>query len=89
MMSLWESSVQRLEFPKLKGNISTDVLIIGGGIAGILCGYQLKNADVDCVIAEADKICRGVTAGTTAKITVQHGAVFDKPILSAFANSNK
>lgn len=80
MMSLWESSVQRLEFPKLKGNIRTDVLIIGGGIAGILCGYQLKNAGVDCVIAESDKICSGVTAGTTAKITVQHGAVFDKLI---------
>lgn len=80
MLSLWESTAHMPEFPKLKGDIKTDVLIIGGGIAGILCGYKLKNAGVDCVIAESDKICRGVTAGTTAKITVQHGAVFDKLI---------
>ena len=80
MLSLWESTAQRLEFPKLRGNTHTDVLIIGGGIAGILCGYKLKNAGIDCVIAESDKICRGVTAGTTAKITVQHGAVFNKLI---------
>lgn len=80
MLSLWESTAELPDFTRLKGNIKTDVLIIGGGIAGILCGYKLKNAGVDCVIAESDKICRGVTAGTTAKITVQHGAVFDKLI---------
>ena len=80
MLSLWESTASLPVFPKLKGNTKTDVLIIGGGIAGILCGYRLKNAGVDCVIAEANKICSGVTAGTTAKITVQHGAVFDKLI---------
>ena len=80
MLSLWESTAGRPEFPRLRGNTHTDVLIIGGGIAGILCGYKLKNAGVDCVIAESDKICRGVTSGTTAKITVQHGAVFDKLI---------
>ena len=80
MLSLWESGAEMPSFPKLKGNIKTDVLIIGGGIAGILCGYKLKKAGVDCGIAESDLICRGVTAGTTAKITVQHGAVFDKLI---------
>ena len=36
MLSLWESIAQRPKFPKLKGNIRADVLIIGGGIAGIL-----------------------------------------------------
>lgn len=80
MLSLWESGAEMPEFPCLRGDIKTDVLIIGGGIAGILCGYKLKKAGVDCVIAESEKICRGVTAGTTAKITVQHGAVFDKLI---------
>ena len=42
MLSLWEATAEMPEFPKLKGNIKTDVLIIGGGIAGILCGYKLK-----------------------------------------------
>lgn len=80
MQSLWENTAEMPEFPKLHGDIKTDVLIIGGGIAGILCGYKLKNAGIDCVIAESDRICRRVSAGTTAKITVQHGAVFDKLI---------
>ena len=80
MLSLWEGTAEMPKFSNLRGNIKTDVLIIGGGIAGILCGYKLKKAGIDCVIAESDKICRGVTAGTTAKITVHHGAVFDKLI---------
>lgn len=80
MVSLWENTAEQPIFPRLRGDIKTDVLIIGGGIAGILCGYKLKKAGIDCVIAERGAICRGVTAGTTAKITVQHGAVFDKLI---------
>lgn len=80
MVSLWENTAEMPKFPRLRGDIKTDVLIIGGGIAGILCGYKLKNAGIRCVIAERGAVCRGVTAGTTAKITVQHGAVFDKLI---------
>lgn len=80
MLSLWENTADLPRFPRLRGEEKTDVLIIGGGIAGILCGYKLKKAGIDCVIAESGHICRGVTAGTTAKITVQHGAVFNKLI---------
>jgi len=72
--------MERPDFETLKSDIKTDVLIIGGGIAGILCGYMLKNAGIDCVIAEADKICSGVTQNTTAKITFQHGLIYDKMI---------
>ena len=82
MQPLWENTVKMKDFPRLNGDIKTDVLIIGGGIAGILCGYRLRSEGVDCVIAEADKICRGVTAGTTAKITAQHGLVYNKLINS-------
>lgn len=80
MVSLWENTAELPKFPRLRGDIKTDVLIIGGGIAGILCGYKLKNAGIRCVIAERGAVCRGVTAGTTAKITVHHGAVFDRLI---------
>lgn len=44
MRSVWAKDMQRMHFERLKGNINTDVLIIGGGIAGILCNYKLKNA---------------------------------------------
>ena len=80
MQPYWETTVNMKKYPPLKGDISTDVLIIGGGTAGILCGYKLKRAGVSCVIAEADRICRGVTSGTTAKITAQHGLIYNRLI---------
>ncbi len=80
MNSVWVESAERLSFPKLDKNIKTDVLIIGGGMAGILCAYMLKNAGVDCVLVEAKGICDGITKNTTAKITLQHGLLYNKLI---------
>ena len=34
--SVWSKSVDMPKFPKLEGDIKTDVLIIGGGMCGIL-----------------------------------------------------
>ena len=80
MDSIWEKDAVRVRFEALKGNVSTDILIIGGGIAGILCAYKLKNAGVDCLLVEAAEICGGITKNTTAKITVGHGLLYDKLI---------
>ncbi len=80
MKSIWENDTRRVRFDVLTGDKKTDVLIIGGGIAGILCAYKLKNAGVDCVLAEAAEICGGITKNTTAKITLQHGLIYDKLI---------
>ena len=55
-------------------------MIIGGGIAGLLCAYKLKNAGVDCMLVEATEICGGITKNTTAKITLGHGLIYDKMI---------
>ena len=78
MDSLWTKTVQMPRFQALKNNLSTDVLIIGGGMAGLLCAWQLKQAGVDCVLVEQDRLCGGVTKNTTAKITVQHGLIYHK-----------
>ena len=59
MDSIWEDTARRVHFDTLKGNKSTNVLIIGGGIAGILCAYKLKSAGVDCLLVEATEICGG------------------------------
>lgn len=80
MQSIWNNDVNRHSFESLKGDITTDVLIIGGGMCGILCAYMLKRAGVDYVLVEADRICAGVTNNTTAKITFQHGLVYHKLI---------
>ena len=37
MNSIWKSQVEMPEFESFEGNKKTDVLIIGGGMAGVLC----------------------------------------------------
>lgn len=78
MESIWQKGVQLPSFPKLNGDISTDVLIIGGGIAGVLTAYFLKQSGVDCILVEKHHICSGTTGHTTAKITYQHGLIYHK-----------
>lgn len=78
--SVWATMSLLPEFPTLKDDLKTDVLIIGGGLAGILCAYKLSQDGVDCTLIEADRICHGVTRNTTAKITSQHGLIYDKLI---------
>lgn len=80
MDSIWLKTAEKPHFDALGGNKKTDVLIIGGGIAGLLCAYKLKNAGVDCMLVEATEICGGITKNTTAKITLQHGLIYDKMI---------
>lgn len=80
MESLWEQTWEQPEFPALEGDRNTDVLIIGGGMAGILCAYQLHCAGVPYVLLEAETVCSGITKNTTAKITSQHGLIYDKLI---------
>ena len=80
MNSIWTNDASYNKFEALNGNIKVDVLIVGGGIAGILCAYMLKNAGVDYALVEAKRICNGVSEGTTAKITFQHGLIYDKMI---------
>ena len=80
MESIWEKTAERPQFDMLKGEHKTDVLIIGGGLAGLLTAYMLKEDGVDCMLVEAERICGATTANTTAKITLQHGAIYDRMI---------
>ena len=80
MESLWQKTVELPRFDTLDQDLKTDVLIIGGGIAGLLCAYSLRQAGVDCVLLESGQICSGITKNTTAKITLQHGLIYDKLI---------
>ena len=61
MKSLWNETVCRQDFPSLKSDIKTDVLIIGGGIAGILTAYFLQENGVPYILVEKDRICSGTT----------------------------
>ncbi len=78
MNSVWTESMSLPEFSQLKKDIKTDVLIIGGGIAGILTAYFLHQSGVKYILVEKTRICGCTTKNTTAKITYQHGLIYHK-----------
>lgn len=77
MKSVWQET-ELPKFPTLSGDIKTDVLIIGGGMAGVLTAYFLQQKGVKYVLVEKDRICGENTQNTTAKITAQHGLIYHK-----------
>ena len=76
--SIWTVAAELPSFPRLEQDVKTDVLIIGGGLAGLLCAYALEQRGIDYLLIEADTICSGVSRNTTAKLTSQHGLLYDK-----------
>ena len=76
--SYWISSTSDTNYPSLNQDINVDLLIVGGGMAGLSCAYQLMAAGLNIAIIESDKIIKGTTGYTTAKITSQHGLIYDK-----------
>ncbi len=80
MDSIWTKTAQLPQFDPLRSDLRTDVLIIGGGLAGVLCAYKLTQAGVDCALVEVNRIGGGITKNTTAKVTSQHGLIYDKLI---------
>lgn len=78
MKSVWQETVNLPKFPPQNGDIHTDVLIIGGGMAGILTAYFLHQNGIKYLLVEKGRICSGTTQNTTAKITFQHGLIYQK-----------
>lgn len=76
--SYWISSTDTTDHPSLQEDISVDIAIIGGGMAGILCAYLLHNENLNIAVLEAVKILCGTTGHTTAKITSQHGLIYNR-----------
>lgn len=73
MESLWRATASLPVFPALQEDKRTDVLIVGGGMAGLLCAYLLEQEGVNYLLLEAGELAGGVTGNTTGKITAQHG----------------
>jgi len=75
---VWQVDAPQPEHPSLRGDARADVLVIGGGMAGLLTAWQLREAGVDVLLLERNRICSATTAQTTAKITAQHGLIYGK-----------
>ena len=76
MKSVWQDGDFCPEYPKVTGDLETEVLVIGGGMAGVLCALRLQEAGKQVVLAEANRIGSGITARTTAVLTAQHDYLY-------------
>ena len=74
--SIWNDGVNFLKCDKLDKNINVDVLVIGGGITGISCCYQLMNTNKKIALVEANKIGSGITSRTTGKLTFLQDGIY-------------
>ncbi|MDD5580362.1 MAG: FAD-dependent oxidoreductase [Methylobacter sp.] len=75
--SLWLDTTPETDFPSLENNLTVDVAIIGGGIAGLTGATLLKAQGKTVAVLEAARIIHGVTGYTTAKVTSLHTLIYD------------
>jgi glycine/D-amino acid oxidase-like deaminating enzyme/nitrite reductase/ring-hydroxylating ferredoxin subunit len=66
----------RTAFPVFGGGLQADVAVIGGGIVGITTARLLKDMGLTVAVIEARRVGRQVTGRSTAKLTSQHGVIY-------------
>ena len=64
--------------PPLTGRVEADVVVIGGGTVGITTALLLAESGTDVVLVEAGRLAGGVSGYTTAKVTSQHGLIYER-----------
>jgi len=74
-MSQDNASIERVA---LQGEISTEVAVIGAGLAGVLTAYLLQEKGISVIVLESNEAGSGITKNTTAKISSQHGLIYQK-----------
>src|SRR3989344_6740941 len=67
--TLWVTTTQLPTYPTISKDTTSDVVIIGAGLTGILSAYQLAKAGKSVVILEKNSIADGATHLTTAFLT--------------------
>lgn len=64
--------------PPPSGDLSVDVAVVGGGIAGLSAAWELAREGREVAVLEADRLAAGVTGRTSAKLTALHTLIYDR-----------
>ena len=94
--SFWTASTEAPEHPRLDGELKVDVAIVGAGIVGLTVGWLLKQAGRSVAVVDMDRVGRGVSGYTTAKVTAGHGLMYQRlekrhgsEVAAAYARANQ
>ncbi len=77
MESIWMRDYQDKNLPMVDKNLTIPVLIIGGGIAGLMCAYNFMKNNIEFILVDRSKLASGVSASTTAQVSVAHDKIYD------------
>ncbi|PSQ33109.1 (2Fe-2S)-binding protein, partial [Halobacteriales archaeon QS_9_70_65] len=75
--SLWLATTPETDYEPLADGLEVDTVVVGGGITGLTTADRLTDAGLEVAVLEADRIVESTTGHTTAKLTSQHGLVYD------------
>ena len=78
MKSIWNQTCQIPGRNHLPGNLDTEIAVIGGGMAGILTAFCLAQEGKQAIVLESLTAGSGQTGRSSAKITAQHGLIYQK-----------
>lgn len=65
---IWAATSVESDFPVFTGDLETDVVIVGGGIAGITAALTLSEAGKSVVVLEAMQVGLGTTGYSTGNL---------------------
>lgn len=90
MNSYWiESTKDEGNYKTLDTDVSCDVCIIGAGMFGLSTAYYLSKKGLNVIVLDKANIGTKTSGYTTAKITSQHGLIYDYLIQSFGADIAK
>lgn len=67
---------RRPAHPRLRGELDTDVVVVGGGLTGCACAASFAAAGINVIVLEADRLGAASTASSTGLIREDFDASF-------------
>lgn len=74
--SYWQKTSKKRISQTIQTDISTDIVIIGGGLSGVALAYQLKDSPFQVIVLDKDEMGSHTSGHTTAKITTLHDTLY-------------
>ena len=76
--SLWIADTPSTDYPQLGPDEEAvvDIVVVGAGITGLTMALLLQQDGARVALVEAGRVCAGVTAYTTGKVSSLHGLTY-------------